>query len=81
MSPHLNQQQASDENIGSLQRTDVTDSLLDDFVIRSLVVRERYFKDTEQWDAWRSTYHSDPKQTWIDIAWYVVVCCENSGRF
>ena len=44
--------------------------LLDDFDIRSLVVRERYYKDTFQWENWRKTYHPDPEKTWIDIAWY-----------
>ncbi|KEF58347.1 uncharacterized protein A1O9_06273 [Exophiala aquamarina CBS 119918] len=41
----------------------------EDFEIRSLVLRERFYKDTFQWDKWRRTYHDDDEKTWIEIAW------------
>lgn len=47
-----------------------TRNFQDDFELRSLVLRERYLKDTQQWEDWRDCYHSDSSETWIEIAWY-----------
>lgn len=32
---------------------------------------ERYYRDTAQWEACRSTFHPDSKATYINVAWYV----------
>ncbi|KAL4874371.1 hypothetical protein BJY04DRAFT_226118 [Aspergillus karnatakaensis] len=38
--------------------------------IASLLKRERYHRDTAQWDLCRAAYHPDPKQTYIDVSWF-----------
>lgn len=38
--------------------------------IKDLVVRERYYRDTCQWDKFRHCYHPDTRETKIDISWY-----------
>ncbi|KAF9887165.1 hypothetical protein FE257_010419 [Aspergillus nanangensis] len=38
--------------------------------IKSLLVRERYYRDTNQWEKLRSCYHPDASKTHIDITWY-----------
>ncbi|KAH8900521.1 hypothetical protein GQ53DRAFT_633207 [Thozetella sp. PMI_491] len=38
--------------------------------IKSLLVRERYYRDTEQWTKLRSSYHPDPARTSINISWF-----------
>lgn len=44
---------------------------IDEMEIKSLLVRERYYRDTCQWEKLRRCYHSDPSKTLIDISWYV----------
>lgn len=38
--------------------------------IKDLVIRERYYRDTCQWDKLRGCYHPDNRETKIDISWY-----------
>ncbi|KAK5046467.1 hypothetical protein LTR84_008270 [Exophiala bonariae] len=44
--------------------------VLDDLEIKSLLIRERYYRDTCQWDKLRSCYHPDASKTFIDISWF-----------
>lgn len=44
--------------------TDVSD-------IIALLKRERYHRDTAQWDLCRAAFHPDAEQTYIDVSWYV----------
>lgn len=37
--------------------------------IKSLLVRERYYRDTCQWEKLRAAYHPDPSRTHIKITW------------
>ena len=46
-----------------------TNTVLAESEIRSLLYRERYYKDSCQWDKLRSCYHPDPSKTLIDISW------------
>ncbi|KAH8800241.1 hypothetical protein F5884DRAFT_904931 [Xylogone sp. PMI_703] len=39
--------------------------------IRLLLIRERYYRDSGQWDKLRDVYHPDNSKTRIDISWYV----------
>lgn len=39
--------------------------------IKSLLVRERYYRDTAQWENLRNSYHPDVSKTAIKITWYV----------
>ncbi|PYH77646.1 hypothetical protein BO82DRAFT_386526 [Aspergillus uvarum CBS 121591] len=41
-----------------------------DRTIQSLLIRERYYRDTNQWAKLRSSYHPDTSKTRIDITWY-----------
>ncbi|KIW33927.1 uncharacterized protein PV07_00741 [Cladophialophora immunda] len=38
--------------------------------IRSLVIRERFYRDACQWKKLRECYHPDASQTLVDISWY-----------
>lgn len=38
--------------------------------IKSVLVKERYFRDSCQWDKFRDTYHPDASKTHLDISWY-----------
>ncbi|KAL4809154.1 hypothetical protein BDV18DRAFT_95084 [Aspergillus unguis] len=38
--------------------------------IRSLLVRERYYRDTAQWAKLRDAWHPDASKTRIKISWY-----------
>ncbi|KAH7215513.1 hypothetical protein DER44DRAFT_654886 [Fusarium oxysporum] len=38
--------------------------------IKSLLVRERYYRDTSQWNKLRACYHPDASKTNIDISWF-----------
>ena len=42
---------------------------LDEARIRSLLIRERYYRDTAQWERMRNSYHPDNSKTWINITW------------
>jgi hypothetical protein len=46
------------------------DKLLTKFQIQSLLVQERYYRDTLQWEKLRQCWHPDPTQTNIKISWY-----------
>jgi uncharacterized protein YfcZ (UPF0381/DUF406 family) len=37
--------------------------------IKSLVVRERYYRDSGQWNKLRNSYHPDASKTSINISW------------
>lgn len=39
--------------------------------IIALLKRERYHRDTAQWDLCRAAFHPDAEQTYIDVSWYV----------
>lgn len=43
--------------------------LADESEIKSLLTRERYYRDTAQWEELRRCYHPDAGQTKIDISW------------
>jgi hypothetical protein len=45
------------------------DTFLTESEIKSLLVRERYYRDTNQWEKLRSSYHPDASKTHIDITW------------
>ncbi|PYH80325.1 hypothetical protein BO82DRAFT_433504 [Aspergillus uvarum CBS 121591] len=47
-----------------------TDEILIHSNIKSLLVRERYYRDTCQWQKLRDCYHPDASQTHIEITWY-----------
>ncbi|EHK17929.1 uncharacterized protein TRIVIDRAFT_67153 [Trichoderma virens Gv29-8] len=38
--------------------------------IKSLLVRERYYRDSCQWEKLRAAYHPDASRTRIDISWF-----------
>lgn len=44
--------------------------LLTELEIKSLLIRERYYRDTSQWENLRTSYHSDASHTSIKITWY-----------
>lgn len=41
----------------------------DEIEIKSLLVRERYYRDTCQWEKLRGCYHPDASKTSISISW------------
>lgn len=43
--------------------------LLDEQQVKSLLTRERYYRDTAQWQNLRDAYHPDASRTWIKITW------------
>ncbi|KAJ5115786.1 hypothetical protein N7456_000134 [Penicillium angulare] len=50
--------------------TDHNARLLAEFEIKSLLVRERFYRDTCQWQNLRDSYHPDSSQTSIKITWF-----------
>ena len=44
--------------------------ILAEAAIKSLVIRERYCRDSGQWQKLRDCYHPDASKTMIDITWY-----------
>ncbi|KAJ5096627.1 hypothetical protein N7456_007348 [Penicillium angulare] len=50
--------------------TSPTDRILTEAQIKSLLVRERYYRDTCQWKSLRDCYHPDASKTRIDITWF-----------
>ncbi|KAI9367264.1 hypothetical protein BJX61DRAFT_321457 [Aspergillus egyptiacus] len=50
--------------------TSTTDAILAQSSIKSLLVRERYYRDTCQWQYLRDCYHPDASRTHIEITWY-----------
>lgn len=43
----------------------------DVMAIASLLKRERFYRDTAQWDLCRATFHPDAAVTYINVAWLV----------
>lgn len=41
--------------------------LLDEQQVTSLLTRERYYRDTAQWQNLRDAYHPDASRTWVKI--------------
>ncbi|RVX73374.1 hypothetical protein B0A52_03016 [Exophiala mesophila] len=48
----------------------VADTWVAESEIKSLLIRERYYRDTQSWDALRSCYHPDASITNIRISWF-----------
>lgn len=44
--------------------------LLQELEIKSLLCRERYYRDTAQWQKLRDCYHPDAGNTRVEISWY-----------
>ncbi|KAK0510196.1 hypothetical protein JMJ35_007590 [Cladonia borealis] len=42
----------------------------DVMAIANLLKRERYYRDTAQWDLCRDSFHPDTAATYINVAWY-----------
>ncbi|KAM0796382.1 hypothetical protein BDR22DRAFT_867272 [Usnea florida] len=42
----------------------------DVLAITSLLKRERFYRDTAQWDLCRASFHPDAAETYINVAWY-----------
>ncbi|KAF1969101.1 hypothetical protein BU23DRAFT_653745 [Bimuria novae-zelandiae CBS 107.79] len=38
--------------------------------IANLLKRERYYRDTAQWDLCRAAFHPDGSKTYVNVAWY-----------
>ncbi|KAE8332946.1 hypothetical protein BDV39DRAFT_215935 [Aspergillus sergii] len=50
--------------------TPPTERILTEAQIKSLLVRERYYRDTCQWKELRDCYHPDTSKTHIEITWF-----------
>ncbi|KAF9885861.1 hypothetical protein FE257_012333 [Aspergillus nanangensis] len=50
--------------------TPAVDKYMQESEIKSLLVRERYYRDTCQWDKLRACYHPDASKTHIEITWF-----------
>ena len=48
--------------------------VLEELGIRSLLCRERYYRDTAQWQKLRDCYHPDAAKTRVEISWYGCSC-------
>ncbi|KAJ5756889.1 uncharacterized protein N7511_007071 [Penicillium nucicola] len=46
------------------------EKILDESSIKSLLFKERYYRDTDQWQKLRDCYHPDPSKTHIEITWF-----------
>ena len=55
------------------------EKLLTELEIKNLLVRERYYRDSQQWEKLRSCYHSDTSKTNIKITWSDIAFI-NSGH-
>ena len=47
------------------------EQVLTEAEIRSLLIRERFYRDAGEWQKLRGCYHPDASLTLIDITWYV----------
>ncbi|KAI5460725.1 hypothetical protein BGZ63DRAFT_454925 [Mariannaea sp. PMI_226] len=47
-----------------------TEKLSTEFAIKSLLTRERYYRDTCRWENLRASYHPDASKTNINISWF-----------
>ena len=45
----------------------------DVMAIASLLKRERFYRDTAQWDLCRATFHPEAALTHINVAWWVAL--------
>lgn len=45
--------------------------LIHELTIKSLLIRERYYRDSAQWDKLRQSWHPDANTTSLKISWYV----------
>jgi hypothetical protein len=43
--------------------------IIDEIEIKSLLVRERFYRDTFQWQKLRNSYHNDAAKTTINVSW------------
>ncbi|KAJ6007655.1 hypothetical protein N7540_011631 [Penicillium herquei] len=48
----------------------ITEEHLAQLQIQSLLVQERYYRDTAQWENLRNSYHPDASKTAINISWF-----------
>ncbi|KIV79375.1 hypothetical protein PV11_06938 [Exophiala sideris] len=48
----------------------ITELALEESQIRSILIRERYYRDTSQFDKMRKMYHPDGQKTKVYITWY-----------
>lgn len=73
MLPYFNVPEVSLNCIGCFEkyctRVIMAHQLADESEIKSLLIRERYYRDTAQWEELRRSYHPDAGQTRIDISW------------
>jgi hypothetical protein len=54
---------------------------MDEIEIKSLLIRERYYRDTCQWEKLRGCYHPDASKTSIDISWWVQMLQSRAAKF
>ncbi|KAF2171024.1 hypothetical protein M409DRAFT_18997 [Zasmidium cellare ATCC 36951] len=47
-----------------------TERVLAECEIRSLIIKERYYRDSNQWQKLRGCYHPDASRTWLNISWF-----------
>ncbi|KAK4501919.1 hypothetical protein PRZ48_007729 [Zasmidium cellare] len=47
-----------------------TEHVLVECEIRSLIIKERYYRDSNQWQKLRGCYHPDASRTWLNISWF-----------
>ena len=47
------------------------EQILAEAEIRSLRIRERFYRDAGEWQRLKDCYHPDASLTAIDISWYV----------
>ena len=45
------------------------EQMFDECRIRSLLIRERYYRDSCQWERMRDAFHPDTSKTWVNIQW------------
>lgn len=45
------------------------DQLIHELNIKSLLVRERFYRDSAQWEKLRQSWHSDATATSLKISW------------
>ena len=55
--------------------------LLQELEIKSLLCRERYYRDTAQWQKLRDCYHPDAGKTRVEISWYDYCRCTLQATF
>jgi hypothetical protein len=49
--------------------------------IAHILKRERYHRDTAQWDLCRAAFHPDASKTYINVAWFVRFLVLSSRHF